>query len=231
MTKTNDGPQFIFPPWTNALPLLSLGGAVLGLVASILIIWYYFSPRHTDVGYRPVQPIPFSHQLHSGTLGLDCRYCHVNVERSPVASVPPTQVCMNCHLQIRKGSPLLNALRQSYISDLPVRWVRVHKLPDYVYFDHSRHVTRGVGCVECHGHIERMVTVFQHQPLSMSWCLNCHRQPAAHIRTLDMITQADWDAPQRYPGQPLEEARAEFGRPIVARENIAPPTHCSGCHR
>ena len=133
----------MFPPWTNLLPAVSLVAVVGGLVGAITGVWYYFSPKHTDVGYQPEQPVPYSHKLHAGDLGIDCRYCHVGVERSPVASVPPTQVCMNCHTQVKKESPLLNAVRKSWTDGTPVRWKRVHKLGDYVYFDHSRHVTRG----------------------------------------------------------------------------------------
>jgi hypothetical protein len=231
MTQPTPQPRFVFPPWTNVLPPLSLVGAVFGLVGAIFGVWYYFSPKHTDVGYEPEQPVPYSHKLHAGELGMDCRYCHVNVERSAVASVPPTQVCMNCHTQIRPNSPLLNAVRQSWGDGKPVPWVRVHKVPDYVYFDHSRHVTRGVGCVECHGRIDQMAIVRQVQPLSMSWCLECHRDPAARMRPVDKVTTMDWEPPRSRPEQPLDEARAEFGRQIVEREKIAPPTDCSRCHR
>ena len=221
----------IFPQSANKLPLVVAIAALVLPPAAVGFVWYYFSPRFTDVGYQPVQPVPYSHKLHAGELGLDCRYCHVNVERSFVASVPPTQVCMNCHTQVRSTSPLLNAVRKSWGDGKPVPWVRVHKVADYVYFDHSRHVTRGVGCVECHGRIDQMVTVTQKQPLSMGWCLECHRDPASHLRPVDKITTMDWEPPRSSPDQPLDEARAEFGRQIVEREKIAPPTECSRCHR
>jgi hypothetical protein len=230
-TQPTHQPRFVFPPWTNVLPPLSLVAAVMGLVGAIFGVWYYFSPKNTDVGYMPEQPVAYSHKLHAGDLGMDCRYCHVQVERAAVASVPPTQVCMNCHTQVRRDSPLLNPVRESWGSGKPVPWVRIHKVPDYVYFDHSRHVTRGVGCVECHGRIDQMPIVRQVQPLSMGWCLECHRDPASHLRPVDKITAMDWEPPRSRPDQPIEEARVEFGRQIVEREGIAPPTDCSRCHR
>jgi hypothetical protein len=219
-----DNQRFVFPPWTNALPPLSLAAVTMGLIGTIFGIWYYFSPRHTDVGYQPEQPIPYSHKLHAGEMGMDCRYCHVGVEKSAVASVPPTQVCMNCHAQVKKDSPKLQALRDSWATGNPVPWVKVHKSPDYVYFNHARHVTRGVGCVECHGRIDQMVTVKQVQPLSMGWCLECHRDPASHLRPVDKITTMDW-AP------PSGETAESFGQKIVSEKQIAPPTDCSRCHR
>lgn len=241
MTQPNQESRFIFPPWTNMLPVLSVGAVVMGVVGAIAGVWFYFSPKHTDVGYAPEQPIPYSHQLHAGEMAMDCRYCHVNVERTLTASVPPTQVCMNCHAQVKKDSPMLAPLRDSWVTGKPVPWLRVHKSPDYVYFDHSRHVTRGVGCVECHGRIDQMVTVRQEQPLSMGWCLECHRDPASHLRpTKDYpdlglkavaATQMDWPKTEDLAGRPLEQFRAEIGKQLVEREKIAPPTECSRCHR
>lgn len=224
MTMQPTTERFVFPPWSNKLPPISLIAVVMGLVGAIGGIWYYFSPRHTDVGYEPDQPIPYSHKLHAGDMAMDCRYCHVNVERSAVASVPPTQVCMNCHAQVKQNSPYLAALRESWATGLPIPWVRVHKTPDYAYFDHSRHVTRGVGCAECHGRIDQMVKVKQNQPLSMGWCLDCHRNPAPHLRPVDQVTVMGWEPPNG-------ESREEFGKKIVEREKIAPPTDCSRCHR
>jgi hypothetical protein len=157
-------------------------------------------------------------------MGMDCRYCHVNVERSTVASVPPTQVCMNCHSAVKKDSPLLKPVRDSWESGNPVPWIRIHKTPDFAYFPHNRHVTRGVGCVECHGRIDQMIRVQQSQPLSMGWCLDCHRDPASHIRPVEMITKMDWEPP-------AGETRESFGQKLVAENKINPPTDCSRCHR
>lgn len=213
----------LFPAWTNKIPAAALTGLVLlgGLVT--FVVWYYFSPKHTDVGYQPVQPVPYSHKLHAGEMGMDCRYCHVGVEKSAHATVPPTQTCMNCHNVVRKDSPKLAPVRDSWANNTPVEWKKIHKIPDYAYFDHSRHVNRGVGCVECHGRIDQMEVVRQVQPLSMSWCLDCHRNPAPHLRPKDVsVTQMDWKAP--------EDPQA-FGEKLVQEYNIKPPQDCSGCHR
>ncbi|MCS6913664.1 MAG: cytochrome c family protein, partial [Myxococcota bacterium] len=180
---------FVFPPWTNLLPPITGAAAVLVLGGIVFAFWYYGTPKHLDVGYQPPQPVPYSHQLHAGQLGLDCRYCHANVERSWVASVPPTQVCMGCHASIKKDSPYLAPVRQSWATGQPVPWIRIHKSPDYVYFDHSRHVSRGVGCVECHGRVDTMERVRQVEPLSMGWCLECHRDPAPRLRPVEFITR------------------------------------------
>jgi len=153
-----------------------------------------------------------------------------------VASVPPTQVCMNCHSQVKKDSPLLAAVRKSWEDGTPVRWKRVHKLGDYVYFDHSRHVTRGVGCVECHGRVDEMIIVKQVEPLSMGWCLECHRNPGSRLRDAlkDRITDMNWLPPgvKWEDGEAAIAAkRAEYGKALVERDHIAPPTECSRCHR
>ncbi len=148
------------------------------------------SPRRaTDVGYAPEQPVPYSHALHAGQLGIDCRYCHNTVETAAHAAVPPTQTCMNCHAAIRKESEKLIPVRASYATGMPIPWVRVHDLPDYVYFNHSAHVRRGVGCVSCHGRVDTMEVVYQAEPLSMGWCLDCHRNPERHLRPVEFVTE------------------------------------------
>jgi cytochrome c7-like protein len=212
----------ILPPWTNRLPLIgALGGAVLS-VGAVAFVWYFFSPWYTDVGYRPVQPIPYSHRLHAGELGLDCRYCHASVERSPVANVPPTSACMNCHKTVRRDSPLLEPLRVSASTGRPMRWVRVHKLPDFAYFAHSVHVAAGIGCVTCHGRIDEMDVVMQMKPLSMSWCLDCHRNPGPNRRPVSEVTNMKWTPPK---DRDALAAKLQQERPV------APPVNCSGCHR
>ncbi len=212
----------IFPEWTNKAPLYLVAGiGVVALVVPILI-WYYFSPEFTDVGYRPVQPVPFSHQLHAGELQLDCRYCHAQVEVSSVASVPPTQVCMNCHQLVTRDSEKLAVIRDSMESSLPVEWIRVHKVPEYAYFDHSVHLAAGVGCSSCHGDIRSMEVVTQMEPLSMAWCLECHRNPAPHLREKDQITNTTWK-----PGK----NQLAFAAEVIAERRIQPPEDCTGCHR
>ena len=167
--------HYVFPRWSNALlPAVGAVGLVVPLYV-VFVVAYGFSPLTTDVGYQPIQPVPFSHALHAGELGLDCRYCHNTVERAPKAAVPPTQTCFNCHTQIHKDSPKLDPLWESYETGMPVEWIRVHDLPDFTYFNHSAHITRGVSCVECHGRIDKMEVVTQHERLTMGWCLDCHR--------------------------------------------------------
>ncbi|MHC5114637.1 MAG: cytochrome c3 family protein, partial [Planctomycetota bacterium] len=163
--------HFVFPRWSNLLlPAALIFGSTAPLYV-VLVIAYGFSPLTTDVGYMPEQPVPFSHALHAGELGLDCRYCHNTVERAAKAAIPPTQTCMNCHTQIHKDSDQVAPLLQSYQTGLPVPWKRVHDLPDYAFFDHSAHVNRGVSCVSCHGRIDTMEVVYQKEALSMGWCL------------------------------------------------------------
>ena len=212
----------IFPQSANKLPLvLGLAGALLPAVA-VGGVWYYFSPRFTDVGYEPVQPVRYSHKLHAGDMQIDCRYCHASVERSAIANVPPTATCMNCHLLVGRNVASLDPLRDSAKSGTPMRWVRVHKLPEYSYFNHKAHVTAGVGCVSCHGRVDEMEVVRQVEPLSMSWCLDCHRDPAPHLRPPSEVTNMAW-RPARDP-----QARA---RQLEAQRPVHPPTDCSGCHR
>ncbi len=208
----------IFPRSLNYLPLAAAAGiAVLG-GAVTFGIWYYLSPRNLQVGYAPEQPVHYSHKLHAGDLGIDCRYCHANIERSQEAMIPPTQACMGCHAIVKSDSPKLAALRASWSSGKPMEWVRVHRLPDYVYFDHSVHLAAGVGCVSCHGRIDTMEVVRQDQPLNMAWCLECHRNPGPNLRPKDQITNMTWKASP-------EEAEK------FAQADLRGPQHCSGCHR
>jgi hypothetical protein len=213
---------YLFPRWSDRVfPVLVLG--VLGPAATMAILgfWYYGTDKHLAVGYQPVQPVEYSHKLHAGDMGLDCRYCHYTVEKSGFAAVPPTQVCLNCHSKVKQDSPALLAVRESAATGAPVPWVRVHRVPDYVYFDHSAHVAAGVGCSTCHGRVDRMVRVTQREPLTMGWCLDCHRNPAPNLRPASEITNMDW-TPPAVPAQP----------PVGATGRVVhPPTDCSGCHR
>ena len=212
----------LFPKWINRLPLIV--AAVVPCIGAVAVggAWYYGSPEYTDVGYRPVQPVPYSHALHVGELGLDCRYCHVSVEVSPVANVPPTQTCMNCHATVARDSEKLAPIRESLATGKRMRWVRVHNLPDYAYFDHSVHVHAGVGCVTCHGKIHEMEVVTQAQPLSMGWCLDCHRNPAPNLRPPEEVTNMEWLPSKNH---------AEFAQRMIEEKQIRPPVDCSGCHR
>jgi hypothetical protein len=212
----------IFPKWTLRIPLYAALGAPLAAAAAAGGIWYWGSPEFTDVGYRPKQPVPYSHELHVGTLKLDCLYCHASVESSAVANVPPTQACMNCHHVVKRDSPLLQAVRESWERGTPLRWVRVHNLPDYAYFQHAAHVRAGIGCATCHGRIDQMVVVTQAEPLSMGWCLDCHRDPSGHLRPTEAVTEMEWFPPRDHD---------EWAARTIDERGIAPPEDCSGCHR
>lgn len=212
----------IFPRWANKVPvvILALGPVILtGLVGAA---WYWFSPNFTDVGYRPIQPVAFSHALHAGDLGMDCRYCHNTVEVAARAAIPATATCMNCHAQVRTDSAKLAKVRDSYETGAAIEWVRVHQLPDYAYFNHAPHIAAGVGCASCHGRIDQMDVVTLSKPLSMSWCLECHRNPTPNLRPLDKVTQMDWDPAAANYDPTTDPARAR---------QVNPPKYCSGCHR
>lgn len=211
----------IFPRKANVLPALSLAGAALGGILAIFVVWYYFSPEYTDVGYRPEQPVPYSHPLHVGQLGMDCRYCHNFVEASLHANVPPTETCMNCHAQVLPQSLRLLPVRESWATGKPVEWVNVHTLPDYARFSHAVHVNRGVGCETCHGRVDQMEIVRQVEPLSMGWCLECHRQPELYLRPSTAITKMGYVQPADFVDRNMERIRLE---------GINPPTDCSACH-
>ena len=219
----------IFPKWTNRLPRNIIIGAVLVGTAVTAGVTYYFTPKYTRVGYQPIQPVAFSHNIHATQLGLDCRYCHNAVEKSWYSNIPATSVCMNCHNQVLKDDPRLQVVRDSYASGKPIPWVQIHKLPDFVYFNHSVHVNRGVSCVECHGQINHMDEVYHAQPLSMSFCLNCHRDPAQKVRPLDKITDLDW----KPSSNPLEVANVQQaqGEKIVHDWHVQSLQNCSTCHR
>jgi menaquinone reductase, multiheme cytochrome c subunit len=212
----------IFPKSTDKF--VKLGAGILAILAlgGGGAAMYLGHPNVADTGYTPEQPVPYSHKLHAGNLGMDCYYCHSTVERSSFAAIPATETCMNCHTRVKPQSPRLTKVRDSYASGDPIRWVKVHRLADYVYFNHQAHVTAGVSCVSCHGRVDQMIEVKQVQPLSMAWCLDCHRNPAPNVRPAELVTKLDW--------QPDRDAAA-IGREIIQAKGINPPTNCSGCHR
>jgi len=190
----------VFPEWHNRIPKIFFG--VVGPVATAVVlglVWYYFSPRFTDVGYRPEQPVPYSHKLHAGNMEMDCRYCHSHVEKSWSAGVPSTSTCMNCHRHVKTDSAALLPVRESHGTGEPVPWVRIHKVADYAYFNHAAHVNpaaegnAAIGCESCHGRVDQMVVGQQQEPLSMRWCLDCHREPEKHLRPKDQITTMGYE--------------------------------------
>ena len=212
----------LFTKKANIVPLYLLLALILIVVIITGAFWYWGSPYYTDVGYQPEQPVPYSHKFHVGELGMDCRYCHTGVEISAVSGIPPTQTCMNCHVMVKPTSDSLKVVKDSWDNNKPIQWVRVHKSPDYVYFDHSVHVNVGVGCKTCHGRIDRMNVVMQSEPLSMSWCLDCHRNPEEYLRPVSKITNMDW-----LPNK----SHREFAIQMIQDLDITPPTGCQGCHR
>jgi hypothetical protein len=181
-----------FPRWSNWLPLkLAICGfvVVIGLTAGT---WYYVTPKYTKVGYQPVQPVPFPHDIHVTQLGMDCRYCHSFVETAAHSNVPNTQTCMACHQQVQKDNPKLEPVRASWKSGDPVEWAWIHRLPDYVFYNHAAHVNRGISCASCHGQVNHMPAMYDAKPMSMKWCLDCHRHPENFLRPEDQITNLDW---------------------------------------
>jgi hypothetical protein len=231
--------RFVFPRWTNYLLLILAIGAGGGALYVPVLAQLGASPRTLAVGYAPRQPVQFSHAQHAGQLGIDCRYCHIGVDKGPHSTIPPTQVCMNCHANVRTTAPdptnpssqienpRLAPVYESWRTGKPIQWARIHDLPDYAYFNHAAHVNRGVSCVECHGRVDQMDVVAQAQPLSMSWCLDCHRNPAPRLRPLDQITNLGWKRPEG-------EAATRLAADLMKQFNIKGPDYmqaCSTCHR
>ena len=251
-----------FPRWTNNLPIKVIGALILLGIGVSAAVTYYFTPKYTRVGYQPAQPVPYDHKLHVGQLGMDCRYCHSFVENSGHANVPTASTCWNCHQHVKTDSPKLEPIRKAIDKNYenydgkPVEWVRIHRSPDYVYFDHSAHVNRGVSCASCHGDVGEMVVVHHEESHSMSWCLDCHKNPEKHLRPLDEVFNLKWkpedlavedfksyisdrfgDDKQDVLMDKLagkEELTQEIiGTTLKDLWHIRPPSgnNCSGCHR
>jgi hypothetical protein len=214
----------IFKSSTNSLARTSiilavvalggLGGALFELIAN--------SSYATRQGEAREQPIPFSHAHHVGSMGIDCRYCHTGVENSQHAMVPPTKTCMNCHSQIWINSSTLEPVRDSYQTNESIRWTKVNDLPDYVYFNHSIHIKKGVGCETCHGRVDTMPLMYQEASLQMRWCLDCHRNPEKYVRPREMVTKMGYE-----PDEPQEV----LGARLVKEYNIQKLETCWTCHR
>lgn len=198
-------------------------GVILVGTAVTVALAYYFTPKYTDVGYKPIQPVAFPHSVHADQLGIDCRYCHSAVEKSWYSNIPASSTCMNCHNQVLKDDPRLALIRESAATGTPIEWVQIHKMPDFVYFNHSVHVNRGISCVHCHGSINKMEEVQQAKPLSMSFCLECHRNPAPNLRPLDKITDLDWD--------PHKNLAKDWGKTKMKEWHVESLQNCNACHR
>ena len=221
-------PQIFTASADTRLRAVLLVLVLLALGAVGLIGGYMDSSYATLVGWVRKQPVPFSHEHHVDGLGIDCRYCHTTVEESPQAGLPPTHVCMTCHSEVWTGAPVLAPVRESLASGQPLAWNRVAKLPDYVYFDHSIHIDRGVPCVACHGQVDEMPLMARREAFQMEFCLGCHRDPASRLRPPDQVTRMDWSAWDRAP-----EVHEVYGRLMMALHGIEPDTldDCGICHR
>ena len=216
----------IFHRSTNTLSKVTLFGAVFFVgVLGWVFAQLNRSSYNTGQGVVIKQPVPFSHDHHTAALGIDCRYCHTSVEVAASAGIPPTATCMNCHKQIWADSPMLEPVRTSLANREPIRWERIHDLPDFVYFDHSIHLTKGVGCATCHGRVDEMPLVHQESSLQMEWCLECHREPERFVRPRSEVVNMAWKAPGGGQGQ------NRLGRALVAEYHIQSKTDCSICHR
>lgn len=216
----------IFHRSFNTISRVTIFGAVfiiafLGWCMTVVVRSSYA----TNSGIVRAQPIPFSHQHHVRDLGIDCRYCHATADKLAYAGMPTTKICMNCHQQIWTGSEMLEPVRESYRSGKPIQWNRIHRLADFVYFDHSVHVNKGVGCVSCHGQIDDMPLTWQHGSLLMEWCLNCHRAPENFIRPRDQVFSMTWKPSN------LGKSQEELGASLMHEYHVEKLIHCSACHR
>ncbi|HET9554423.1 MAG TPA: cytochrome c3 family protein [Anaeromyxobacteraceae bacterium] len=213
----------LFSRKSDAVLKLVLGVLVLGAAGTLGgLMLYWRTPFGTSQNEPLVQPVQFDHRHHVQDDLIDCRYCHASVEKAPSAGIPATEVCLSCHSQVWNKSPLLDLVRASWFAGRPIPWTRVHKLPDFVYFNHAIHVSKGVGCAECHGRVDQMPAIEQVQPLNMGWCLECHRDPKPRLRPLEEITNMKWQPPAD---------RAALGEALAKKYDVHARTSCSTCHR
>ncbi|HZD05666.1 MAG TPA: cytochrome c3 family protein [Longimicrobiales bacterium] len=215
----------LFPQWANEATRAGLAILVLGAVGVPVALMVWVRTPYARGQERPLeQPVEFDHRHHVVDDGIDCLYCHTLAEKAPTAGIPGPGRCMNCHGQVLPTSPVLAPVRTSAMEARPIRWVRVHRLPDFVFFDHGAHTTAGVGCETCHGRVDRMARVLQMEPLTMGWCLDCHRDPGPNLRPREDVTTMGWRPPDG-------EDRAIFGRRLARENDVDPGTWCSTCHR
>jgi hypothetical protein len=218
-------PQIFHPSLNTVAKVILFGGVFILAAVYVVLVALFRSPFATGVNAPVEQPVPFSHEHHVGGLGLDCRYCHVSVEKSSFADLPPTETCMTCHSQIWNNAPMLEPIRESFKSGQPIQWNRVNNLPDYVYFNHSIHIAKGVGCETCHGRMDQMPLTSKAQTLYMGWCLNCHRHPENYIRPKDQVFTMGY--------QPVAD-QVTLGKQLMKEYNILPGSRlddCYICHR
>lgn len=228
----------IFPKWMNSLPTIAFAVVNGGVIMVIAGFWYYATPKYWEVGYMPTQPgTGFNHQIHAGKLGMDCRYCHSNVEESYHANIPAVSTCMGCHSEGKLG-PAASAteekvafIRAAYEADAPIEWRKVHVLPDYAHFPHHVHVNAGVSCYSCHGQIAGMPVVSQAEPLSMGWCLECHRDPVENLVPREKVTDLYWVENEWFDKPTAERVHEGLtAETLLGSLMRAPPEHCAACH-
>ena len=216
----------IFHKSTNTISKVSIFGAVFFIAALGWVLDEVNRSPYVTTALDPrEQPVQFSHAHHAGGIGIDCRYCHTSVETSNFAGIPPTKTCMNCHSQIWLNSAYLEPVRASFRTGESLEWVRVNDLPDFVYFNHSIHIAKGIGCDTCHGKVNKMPLMWQQNSLQMEWCMNCHRHPDRYIRPKDQVFNMDYEPPGN---------QETFGKDLVKQYNVLPPnvlTNCDVCHR
>lgn len=226
----------IFHHSTNVISRVSIYGAVL-IIGGLTYAFYAIamSPWYTEQNVAREQPVPFSHRHHAGELGIDCRYCHTSVEKSSFAGLPPTHTCMSCHSRIWTNAAMLEPVRASYRDDVSLSWTRVNALPDFVYFDHSIHVNKGIGCTTCHGPIAEMPLTYRAGTLYMSWCLNCHRQPEKYVRPKSEVFNPYYEAPSSIHAVAFRGTnytdQEKLGQRLVKEYKIYSLQNCSTCHR
>lgn len=215
----------LFSPRANTIGRIVLIALAFSPVAALLVhVALMSTPEFTDQGNLPEQPVPFSHKHHVTEDGIDCRYCHYNVERSAVAAVPPTQICMSCHAHLWTNASMLEPIRASFATGVPVHWQQVNRLPQYVYFDHAIHIAKGIGCTTCHGQIGAMPLTYQARPLTMGWCISCHRNPAPNVRMPSDIFLGEW-SPGSLSKKEIEKLVSHY---LISTKHL---TDCSTCHR
>ena len=213
----------IFHRSTNTISRVSIfGGLALVIALTLLVAGLYRSAYVSEIGVARAQPVPFSHKHHVADDGIDCRYCHTSVETSSFAGIPSTKICMNCHTQIWPDSPALAPVRESFRTGQSIQWTRVHNLPGFVYFDHSIHVNKGVGCSTCHGRVDQMPLTWRVNTLYMDWCLECHRAPEQFVRPREQVFNMEYEPP---------ENQLALGQKLTLQYDIRPLTGCSTCHR
>ncbi len=227
--------RFLFPRWTNPFLLMLLAAIAGGGLFALIMGGLVTDPVTLNIGYQPEQPVPFSHAIHAGQLKMDCRYCHNTVFDAAHAAIPPTATCINCHspasdqnttalAAVHASSEKLAPIHESWKTGKSVAWKRVHNLPEFVFFNHAAHVNSGVSCKTCHGRIDQMEEVYQHEELSMAWCITCHRNPDPHLRPQELVTKLDWEPPADWD-------QAAFAAQAREEQNINPKVGCAICHR